>query len=268
VYCRKTYKAGRRNIGCGSKINLSTPWLFVLNIFYPFIPQAPCLISKCSLPLLTMRLFTQLAFASLIALSRSTAIALNRRSGILDVKLTATGNTLLKASITNTGLLPLNLFNKGTFLDSAAVEKVTVSSNGTHSLISIYICFFTRRSHAFLVVFATYRGELAAHVTMFPCDLHAYSSTWAILQNDNSPEFTTRCQTSLFHFVIVPHIVARCFKIERTMDFKYFGLESCWNTTVYRARFRYLIPTLTTRNLSDSLSSMRPLYLITPNGIS
>jgi hypothetical protein len=48
----------------------------------------------------------------------------------LDVKLTATGNTIVKASITNTGSTPLNLFNKGTFLDSAAVEKVTVSADG------------------------------------------------------------------------------------------------------------------------------------------
>jgi hypothetical protein len=77
-----------------------------------------------------MRVFTQLSIASFAALSISTAIPLHRRSDVLDVKLTATGNTLVKASITNTGSTPLNLFNKGTFLDSAAVEKVTVSANG------------------------------------------------------------------------------------------------------------------------------------------
>lgn len=79
-----------------------------------------------------MRLFSQLSIASLVALASSTAIPLERRAEVpqvLDVKLVSAGNTLLKAVITNTGLQDLNLFNKGTFLDSGAVEKVSVSTN-------------------------------------------------------------------------------------------------------------------------------------------
>jgi amino acid transporter len=80
-----------------------------------------------------MRFFSPLSIASLVAVVSSTAIPLEKRAEVprvLDVKLISTGNTLLKAMITNTGSRDLNLFNKGTFLDTGAVEKVTVSTDG------------------------------------------------------------------------------------------------------------------------------------------
>jgi deuterolysin len=86
-----------------------------------------------------MRFTSQFAIATMAALVSSTAIRLERRALALDVKLSAQGNTLVKAVITNTGSSGINLLNKGTFLDNAAVEKVTVSSDG--------------KSHFFAIVF-------------------------------------------------------------------------------------------------------------------
>jgi len=75
-----------------------------------------------------MRLISQLSIAALVSVASSTAIALTKRASSLDVKLSAEGNTMIKAAITNTGSRALNLLNKGTLLDNAAVEKVRVSS--------------------------------------------------------------------------------------------------------------------------------------------
>ncbi|KAE9961704.1 hypothetical protein BLS_001490 [Venturia inaequalis] len=77
-----------------------------------------------------MRFTSQFAIISLAALVSSTAIKHDlKRAPALDVKLSAIGNTLVKAAITNTGGCDINLLNKGTFLDKAAVEKVTVLSD-------------------------------------------------------------------------------------------------------------------------------------------
>jgi len=84
-----------------------------------------------------MRFFAQLSLASLVAVASSTVIALDKRAHILDVKLTSAANTVIKAAITNNGALGLNLFKHGTFLDSAAIEKVRVSTNGRTTLCSL-----------------------------------------------------------------------------------------------------------------------------------
>ncbi|QDS76192.1 hypothetical protein FKW77_008203 [Venturia effusa] len=73
----------------------------------------------------------QFVIASLAALVSSKAIRLNKRAPALDVKLSSQGNTVVKAIVTNTGASDVNLLNKGTFLDKAAVEKVTVYSDET-----------------------------------------------------------------------------------------------------------------------------------------
>ncbi|TID18442.1 neutral protease [Venturia nashicola] len=76
-----------------------------------------------------MRFTSQIAIASLAALVSSKAIKLEKRAPALDVKLSPQGNSVVKAVMTNTGASDINLLNKGTFLDKAAVEKVTVSSD-------------------------------------------------------------------------------------------------------------------------------------------
>ena len=73
-----------------------------------------------------MRFWVSLASVASIC----TASAIHKHAHGLGVKLTSEGNTLVKAAITNTGQTALNLLNKGTFLDSAAIEKVTVHSMG------------------------------------------------------------------------------------------------------------------------------------------
>lgn len=48
----------------------------------------------------------------------------------LDVHLTAEGNTLIKAVITNNNEMDIQLLSKGTFLDQDQVEKVVVNLDG------------------------------------------------------------------------------------------------------------------------------------------
>jgi deuterolysin len=86
-----------------------------------------------------MRFAAHFVIASLATLVSSTAIKLEKRDPTLDVKLSAQGNTLIKAAITNTGSSALNLLNKGNFLDNAAVEKVTVSSDGQFNPLLIIL---------------------------------------------------------------------------------------------------------------------------------
>lgn len=84
-----------------------------------------------------MRLTSQIAIALLAALVSSKAIKLERSDPALNMKLFAKGNTLVKAVLTNTGASDVNLLNKGTFLDKAAVEKLTVSSDSKSQLFTI-----------------------------------------------------------------------------------------------------------------------------------
>jgi hypothetical protein len=48
----------------------------------------------------------------------------------LDIQLTAEGNTLIKAVITNNNDMDVQLLSKGTLLDGDQVEKVVVSLDG------------------------------------------------------------------------------------------------------------------------------------------
>lgn len=83
---------------------------------------------------------SQFALATtLAALVSSKAIKLEKRAPALDVKLSALGNTLVRATVTNTGSSAINLLNKGTFLDYGAVEKVTVSSDGKSDSFAIVV---------------------------------------------------------------------------------------------------------------------------------
>lgn len=84
-----------------------------------------------------MRFTSQCSIAFLAALVSSKAIPLEKRAPALDVKLSAQGNTLVKAVITNTGSSAISVLNKGTFLDEAAIEKVTVSSDCKSFLFSL-----------------------------------------------------------------------------------------------------------------------------------
>lgn len=56
-----------------------------------------------------------------------------RSATALDVALTATGNTEVKAVITNNGATDLNLLTAGSILDASPVEKVSLFSAGTYS---------------------------------------------------------------------------------------------------------------------------------------
>lgn len=78
-----------------------------------------------------MKGFTQLSLAALAAYASATAINVNKRDSPLSVELTASGNSEVKVTVTNTGTKTLNLLSKGTFLDEVnPVEKVSVYSAG------------------------------------------------------------------------------------------------------------------------------------------
>lgn len=79
--------------------------------------------SRICAPSLIMKF---LALAALASLASSISIELSKRESPLDVKLEMTGNTELKASVTNTGSEDLKVLKTGSFLDETAVEKVEV----------------------------------------------------------------------------------------------------------------------------------------------
>merc|ERR1712222_94637 len=91
--------------------------------------QAPSTSSNCfsssrtCAPSLVMKF---LALATLASLASSISIELSKRESPLNVKLEMTGNTELKASVTNTGSEDLKVLKTGSFLDETAVEKVEV----------------------------------------------------------------------------------------------------------------------------------------------
>lgn len=81
-----------------------------------------------------MKVFSKFLFASLASLVSSVAVDIEKRETPLTVTLAETGNNaVVKATVTNTGSVGLNLFNKGTFLDQSAVEKLTVTSTSKSS---------------------------------------------------------------------------------------------------------------------------------------
>jgi deuterolysin len=75
--------------------------------------------SRCS----NMKFF---AVAAVASLANAVSLDFAKRDSALDVKLELTGNTAVKAVITNTGSEDLKVLKTGSFLDNAAVEKVEV----------------------------------------------------------------------------------------------------------------------------------------------
>ncbi|KAF2462093.1 Deuterolysin metalloprotease family-domain-containing protein [Lineolata rhizophorae] len=77
-----------------------------------------------------MKFLTHLAWATFASLANCHSIGhLNKRDTPLSIELQMEGNTMVKAFLTNTGDVGLNLLKKGTILDdSAPVEKVEVNS--------------------------------------------------------------------------------------------------------------------------------------------
>jgi hypothetical protein len=129
-----------------------------------------------------MRFASQFAItATLAALVSSKAIKLEKRAPALDVKLSAQGNTLVKAVITNTGSDAINLLNKGTFLDNAAVEKVTVSSDGQ-------FYFFTALLFAasYQLSLSINKGVACAQARLM-ITLHAYTIAYVECYAPNLP---------------------------------------------------------------------------------
>jgi hypothetical protein len=76
---------------------------------------------------IVMRFF---ALAAVASLANAVSLDFNKRESTLDVKLELTGNTAVKALITNTGSEDLKVLKTGSFLDDAAVEKVDVFQGG------------------------------------------------------------------------------------------------------------------------------------------
>ncbi|KAF1842637.1 neutral protease 2-like protein [Cucurbitaria berberidis CBS 394.84] len=71
-----------------------------------------------------------LSFAALASLATAFSDVLSKRDSPLSVALEVTGNTNVKAVITNKGSEDLKLFKTGTFLDDSQVQKVEVFQSG------------------------------------------------------------------------------------------------------------------------------------------
>lgn len=87
-------------------------------------PHIPASYSK---PTANMK-YSFFCTAALASLVSSTAIEFTKRDSSLQVELTPVGNSKVKASVTNVGSQGYNLLYKGSFLDEAPVDKLTVSS--------------------------------------------------------------------------------------------------------------------------------------------
>jgi len=78
----------------------------------------------------------KITLSQLLALATTascTVVNLEARDTPLDVKLTSIGHSKVKAVVTNNGEASYNLFYKGTFLDTAPVDKFHVSTAGKSS---------------------------------------------------------------------------------------------------------------------------------------
>ena len=76
-----------------------------------------------------MRVSSQLLVAALASYATAASFNVFKRETPLAVKLTAAGNSEVKATVTNTGGKTVSLLKKGTFLDDEMpVEKVSVYS--------------------------------------------------------------------------------------------------------------------------------------------
>ncbi|KAF2719004.1 neutral protease 2-like protein [Polychaeton citri CBS 116435] len=72
--------------------------------------------------------FTLASIVALAVTASATVVDLNKRDTPLEVKLAKTGNSKVKATVTNTGSISYKLLYKGTLLDNAPVDKLYVSS--------------------------------------------------------------------------------------------------------------------------------------------
>lgn len=72
------------------------------------------------------------------SVATAVSIDLSKRDSPLDVKIQMVDNSIVEATITNTGSETLRLFKAGTILDSAAVEKTDIFSGGRLLLTSYF----------------------------------------------------------------------------------------------------------------------------------
>lgn len=78
-----------------------------------------------------MKVFSPLTVAALASYATAASVDVSKRETPLSVKLSATGNSEVKVTITNNGAKAVNLLSKGTFLDEQIpVEKVSIYSAG------------------------------------------------------------------------------------------------------------------------------------------
>ena len=75
-----------------------------------------------------MKLLQNLSLFASVA--SAVSVNLSKRDSPLDVKIQMVDNSIVEATITNTGTETLRLFKTGTILDPAAVEKTEVFSGG------------------------------------------------------------------------------------------------------------------------------------------
>ena len=67
------------------------------------------------------------SLAAITSLASAIAVSgLDKRESPFEVKLEKVGNTVVKATVTNTGASDVKVLKTGTFLDDAPVEKVQV----------------------------------------------------------------------------------------------------------------------------------------------
>lgn len=86
-----------------------------------------------------MRAFSQLYFAALVALTSCRSVVLPRDGSALDVKITSTGNSGIKATLTNLSTRKLRLLREGTLLDDAPVSKLSIESECMLLLPSLHL---------------------------------------------------------------------------------------------------------------------------------
>ncbi|KAF1953592.1 hypothetical protein CC80DRAFT_142124 [Byssothecium circinans] len=75
-----------------------------------------------------MKLFS---IAAIAALANAASVDLSKRADALDVKLELTGNTAVRAKITNTGSEAIKVLKTGSFLSKVPVEKATIFASGS-----------------------------------------------------------------------------------------------------------------------------------------
>lgn len=87
-----------------------------------------------------MKFLTALsAIGALVATATAAAVPNTpAKQPMIDVQLSATGNTMIKATITNKGDKALNLLQFNTILDKNPTRKVRVYQNGKLALIPLY----------------------------------------------------------------------------------------------------------------------------------